>query len=400
MTDARRLFFRPKVAAEGHRVSTFELLFDLVFVFAFTHVTAFMAHSHSAIGVLEALVILVLLWWSWSAYSWLANQTRVDEGIVRLGMSIAMVAMFIVALAIPEAFVDRPGGLSGPLVLAIAYFTVRLIHGLLYLVAAGDDDDLRRQILRSSWAMFSGTALIIAGSLIGGPAQILLWTCGVAIDVVLTYFTSSGGSWRLNSASHWAERYGLVVMLALGESLVAIGTGAVNEPLSPAILLGTFLAITLTISLWWLYFDVIAIAAEHLLSKISGVTRAQMASDAYTYLHWLLIAGIVISALGVEEVIGHANSTAPLGLFAACALNGGTSLYLAGHAFFWRRVGGTWKVFRLVGASVLLALIPVGAVLQPLVALALVVVITVSVAALETKKYSAKRDQVRAIRAQ
>jgi low temperature requirement protein LtrA len=164
-------------------------------------------------------------------------------------------------------------------------------------------------------------------------------------------------------------------------------------------LLGTFLAITLTISMWWLYFDVTAIAAEHLLGHLHGVKRASMASDAYTYMHWLLIAGIMISALGVREVISVASDASPLGLFGACALFGGTALYQAGHALFWRRIAGQWKWWRLLAGALELALIPVGAMSHSLVALAIVVTITATVAFTETKKEDIHRASIRALRA-
>lgn len=395
MASLPRLLPTPKVSDEGHRVTTFELLFDLVFVFAFTQVTQFMAHEHSAIGVLQALVILSILWWSWGSYAWLSNQTHVDEGIVRIGMCVAMAVMFVVALVIPEGFHDIDGGWSGPLVLAIAYVTVRVIHLSLYLLAAGSDSDLRRQVLRTSVSLASGSTLLIVGAIIGGEAQLWFWIGGVAADIVLTYATSAGGSWRLHSAGHWAERHGLVTILALGESVVAIGVGAAKQPVGPEIVTGAVFAIALAIGLWWLYFDVLAIAAEHILARREGVARAQLATDAYTYVHLILIAGVVVSALGVEEAIAHIASDEHFGLFGSAALLGGTSLYLAGHALFWRRVGGTWKYFRLGGGTLLLALIPVAVLVPAMAALVGTVVITLAVVTAETLIYRTKRAQIR-----
>jgi len=399
MTDTVRSFFpRPKTANEGHRVTTFELLFDLVFVFAFTQVTEYMAESHSAMGVLQAMLILGYLWWGWASYGWLANQTHVDEGVVRLGMTIAMVAMFVVALVIPEAFEDFEGGLYGPIVFVVAYFIVRLVHPVLYFIAAGDDAALRRQVLRTSISMFAGSALLLIGVLIGGAWQTWIWLAAFLVDVVLTYLTSRGGSWRVQSAAHWSERHGLIIILALGESIISTGTGAAHEAISVPLLIGGVLAITLTISLWWLYFDVTAIAAEQHLAKVKGERRSAMATDAYTYIHLLLVAGIVISALGVEGVISHVDDDKPLGWFSAAAVFGGTSLYLAGHALFWKRVAGYWKVWRLAGGAALLALLPVGAIVHPLVALAIVVAVAIAVAATETQRYSEKRAQIRETR--
>jgi low temperature requirement protein LtrA len=384
-----------RVSDESHRVTTFELFFDLVFVFAFTQVTAFMADSHSALGILQAMIILGILWWSWVAYAWLANQTHVDEGIVRLGMGVTMAAMFVVALTIPEAFDDMDGGLRGPIVLAVAYIVARVMHLTLYVLAAGADVKLRRQILRTSLAWVIGSTFIVAGAVIGGQWQLWLWLTGLVADIVLTYVTSQGGDWRLYSAAHWVERHGLVVILALGESVVAIGVGAAELPVSVPVLIGAVLGIGLSICLWWLYFDVIALAAEKILAATKGVVRATLGTDAYTYLHLLIIMGIVISALGVEEVLAHVGDVDPFGLFGAIALFGGTSLYLAGHAAFWRRVGGAWKRWRLLLATLLLALIPAASLLPPLAALVVVVVLCASLVLLETVQHADTRQRVR-----
>jgi low temperature requirement protein LtrA len=308
-------------------------------------------------------------------------------------MCVALIAMFLVALTIPEAFDDLPGGLSGPIVLVAAYFVVRLIHGLLYLISSGDDDGLRRQVVRGSSAMFIGTALLLLGAIVGGPWQTWLWLAGIAVDILLTYLLSS--DWLIQSPAHFTERYGLIVILALGESVVAIGVGAAQAPVSVPILLGSVLAVILSLSLWWLYFDGASAAGEHFLSKRTGVERAKLGSDAYTYLHFLLVTGVIISALGVEEVIAHVATTEPLGLFAACALFGGTSLYLAGHALFWRRVSGKWAVLRLVGGMLLLLLIPAGAALPPLAALAIAVAVTAANAASDLIKYRSARSAMR-----
>jgi low temperature requirement protein LtrA len=380
-------------ASSTHRVSTFELLFDLVFVFAFTQVTEFMAVSHHAVGVLEAMIMLGFLWWSWSSYGWLTNQSSVDDGVLRIGMIVAMCAIFVLALAIPSAFTRTEHALNAGIVIGVAYFVVRLVHFGLYLVAAGADRDLRRQVIRTSVSMWVAVSLILVGAILGQPAQLWFWLAAIVSDIVLTYVTSRGGDWRLYSATHWAERHGLVVILALGESVVAIGEGAANSVLSASIVIGAILALLLTTGLWWLYFDFISSAAEQKLSKEEGRERATLGVDGYTYLHLLLIAGIVISALGVEEVlraVGRSNSFGPFG---ACALFGGTSLYLAGHAAFWRRVGGTWKYWRLGAATVLIAVIPLAAWLPPLPALGLVVTVIVLLVALESVPFAKRRAE-------
>ncbi|MGX5359714.1 low temperature requirement protein A [Kocuria sp. KH4] len=391
----RKIVPSARVSDESHRVTTFELFFDLVFVFAFTQVTGFMAHEHSVPGVLQGMIILGLLWWSWVSFSWLANQTHVDEGLMRFGLAAVMVAVFIAALAIPEAFADFEGGLDGPLVLALSYVVVRVLHVTLYAHAAESDRPLRRQVAKLTAAMTLGSALIIAGAVIGGPAQPWFWLAGLVVECGITFFTSRRGDWRVHSAAHWTERYGLIIILALGESIVAIGVGASREPVSIPILLGAAAGITLSLGLWWLYFDVTAIAAEHRFAALRGSARASAAVEAYTYLHLPLVAGIVLSALGVEDVLAHVEDTDAFGALGAAALFGGTALYLLGSTAFWRRVGGEWATWRLGATALLLALGPVAARMAPLAALALVALVVSALVAVESLHHAQRRAAIR-----
>ncbi len=369
-----------RTSDESHRVTTLELLFDLVFVFAFTQVSRLMADTHSAVGVLQALVVLGILWWSWVSYSWLANQAHADTGIVRVAMIVAMTAMFILSLVIPESYHDAGGGLFAPVVVAICYTIVRLVHGATYVVAAGSDSRLRRQVIITLTAStVPSSTLFIIGALLGSPWQVWIWTIAFAADVVLVYVTSTGGDWRVNSAVHFAERYGLIVILALGESVVAIGSGAAREAISGAVVAGAILAIGLAVALWWAYFVRLAPQAEHALSASTGVRRAQLATDSFTYLHFAIVAGIILCAVGVElamEQIGAGHEQ--LGLFGATALCAGIALYLSSSAFFFRRLVGRWLVPRLLAAVTLVAAIVLVELLPALAALGVVLVIVIA----------------------
>ena len=199
---------------EDHRATTFELFFDLVYVFAVTQITGYMAHEHSAHGVLQGLLLLTLLWWTWSAYTWLGNQARADEGLLRAGMAVAVAAMFVVALTIPEAWRDAPGGLNGPLVLVCAYLLVRIVHLTVYAVAAGGDPGLRHQIAITSPPAMAGAALLVTGALLGGWTQTLLFAAALLVDGVGVYVTARHGNWRLRSPAHLTERHGLFIILA------------------------------------------------------------------------------------------------------------------------------------------------------------------------------------------
>jgi low temperature requirement protein LtrA len=250
-------------------------------------------------------------------------------------------------------------------------------------------------VAKTAGGMVLGSLLIVAGAVVGGTAQTWFWLAGVCLDAGITYFTSVRGNWRVHAAAHWTERYGLIVILALGESIVSIGVGASQEPISFPILAGSVFGMALSICLWWLHFDVTAIAAEHRFAALRGAERSSEAVDAYTYLHLPLVAGIILAALGVEDVLAHVYESEDFGSLGSFALFGGAALYLFGSAAFWRRVGGGWKKWRLSGAVVLLLLIPAAVPLAPLTALGLVTAVTGLLVAVESTLYAETRSTIR-----
>src|SRR3954451_1108689 len=173
--SARRRFARIVPTDEAHGVTTLELFFDLVFVFAITQITAFMAADLGWRACLRGLVLLSLLWFAWCSYSWLGNQAHADEGLLRGAYIVAMAALFLVALAIPEAWGDEGGGLSAPLLLAVGLAIVRLTHLAVYIVAAAGDVGLRRQVARTAVPVAISAVLLLVGAVLGGPAQTALW---------------------------------------------------------------------------------------------------------------------------------------------------------------------------------------------------------------------------------
>jgi len=380
---------------EGDTTTTFELFFDLVYVFAVTQITGSMAQAHDALGVLQGLLVLALLWWTWSGYAWLGNQARADTGFVRAAMAVAMAAMFVVALAIPEAWHDAAGGLDGPLVLVVAYLLVRCVHLSVYALATRGDAGLRRQLAISWGPLAAGGALLVAGVLAGGQVQTVFFAGAVVVDWGGIYLISREANWRIHSASHWTERQGQFVLLAIGESVVAIGAGAAGQPIGAPLLAAAVLGVAAALGLWWLYFDVVSRAAEHRLRDAQGQARARLAIEAYTYGHFPIVAGIVVGAVGVRGVLAHAGGGAPLGLFNAAALYGGFALYLAGHLFFKQRMYAALSVPRLVTAGVLLLALPAAAFLPPLVGLAALVLVLGALIVVETRRYSALRGGVR-----
>ena len=364
---------------EGGRVTMFELFFDLVFVFSFTQVSRLMADGHDALGVLRGMVVLGMLWGLWASFGWLSNQARADRGIVRTGLIFASILIFLLAVTIPRAFPGEGESPALPLILLTGYYLCRLIHAFLYFKAAGDDEGLRRQVLRTSFAPIPlGAAIFVAGALIGAPWQTWIWVAAFTIDAVVIYRTSSGdrtttSHWQVHSASYWVERFALIVILGLGESVVALGVGAVQVDVSPALVGAITLTLLLAFCLWWAYFERMEPASEQLLEKTRGRERTAIATDAYTYLHFPILVGIIIAALGIEVATSHLSDGAHgIGWFGAIALCAGPSLFLSGTGFFWRRLAGWWPWTRLGSGVILLAVIPAIAALPAFGALAAV----------------------------
>jgi low temperature requirement protein LtrA len=393
---------RVRSVSEEASVTPIELFFDLVFVFSLTQVTALMADDLTARGMLRGLLVLALLWWCWVGYAWLGNIVQADEGVGRVAMFGAMAAMFVMALTVPEAFDDIDGGLSGPVVLAFAYLAVRILHLTIFWLAAGAEHDyaLRGQLLRFAPSVLGSTALLLLASQLEGRAQTLTWVAVVVVDYAGTILGGASG-WRLNSASHFAERHGLILIVALGESIVAIGVGVTQEPISWPVIGAGVLGLTVAGCIWWAYFDVVALVAERVLRKAEGEERARIARDSYSYLHFPMIAGVIVLALGLKKVMeyvadsNHHELSDALEPLPVIAMFGGVALYLLAHVAFRYRNVRSVNVQRVVVAVLLIALVPVGMQLAALGALALVAAVLVAFIVFEAIRFAEVRDRVR-----
>ena len=372
---------------DDHRVTTLELLFDLVFVYAITNVTSLMEHDIGAETVLEGLITLAVVWFGWCAYTWLGNQAQADEGLLRVAMVVAMAGMFFVAISIPYAFEDDG---NAAIVLATAYAVVRFTHLGVYLVAAGDDSQLRSVILGMLGVATLMLVLLFTGAVIGGSALKWWWLAAVVSDQLGVYFVRST-RWRLNSASHFAERFGLVIIIAIGESIVAVGAATSSADLAWRDAAALLCGLAIAVCLWWLYFDVVARVAEDVLRQSSGIARARLARDSYTYIHFLFVAGIVFVAFGLVVLIGdHGHVDA-----GRYALYGGIVCYLVGHFLFRLRNVGGINVARTVAALVLLAGIPTLGGLSTLGQVAVPAVVLSAVVVFEVRAFREPRDAIR-----
>jgi low temperature requirement protein LtrA len=373
------------VMRSEERVTPLELFFDLVFVLAITQCTALMAANPTWAGLGKGLLVLALLWWAWVGYAWLTSVVDPEEGVVRFAMFGAMAALLVVALCVPQAFGDEA------LLFAFAYGAVRAAQIALFTIASRDEPGLRRSVNGLAGSTALGVGLLIAGAAAGGGLQIALWVLALALDMGGPYLFGSEG-WKL-VPGHFAERHGLIVLIALGESIVAIGVGAgsnVDAGIVAAAVLGTAAAA----ALWWLYFDIVALVAVRRLSNAAeGRERNEIARDSFSYLHFPMVGGIVLLALGLKKTLAHVED--PLKLVPAVALLGGPALYLLAHvAFRWRNVH-RFNAQRLLCAVVLLALIPVAVEVPALATLGIVVALLAALIAYEAVHFAELRERLR-----
>jgi len=370
---------------EGERVTPLELFFDLVFVLAITQCTALMSHHPTWSGLIQGLLVLGMLWWAWTGYAWLTSVVDPEEGAVRLVMFGAIAALLLVSLCVPDAF----GNLG--LAFALIYGVVRSAHIALFMLASPEDDALRHSVLGLAASTLVAVSLLAAASLFDGLAQGALWALALLLDMGGPYLFGSEG-WKL-MPEHFAERHGLIVIIALGESIVAIGVGA-SHTLSLGIGAAAVLGVALTAAMWWIYFDIVAIvAARRLIEAEPGKTQNEMARDSYSYVHLVMVAGIVLVALGLKKTIGHFDDH--LDAVPAFALLGGVAIYLLGHVAFRFRHIHTVNRRRLLLAVVLLILVPVAVELPALATVAIANVLLWTLIAYETRSYGEGRQQVR-----
>jgi low temperature requirement protein LtrA len=373
------------VLREDSRVTPLELFFDLVFVLAITQCTALMAAEPTWRGLAKGVLVLGVLWWAWVGYSWLTSVVDPEEGTVRLAMFAAMAALLVVALCVPGAFGDEA------LLFAAAYGIVRAGQIALFVLASRGDPGLRHSVIGLAVSTAIGVGLIATASLFNGAAQGALWAAALALDMGGPMLIDSSG-WRLEP-SHFAERHGLIIIIALGESIVAIGVGA-GHTVDAGVVIAAVLGVAVAGALWWLYFDVVALVAERRLSHAEpGQERNEIARDSFSYLHFPMVAGIVLLALGLKKTLGHVED--PLKAAPAAALLGGTALYLLAHvAFRWRNVH-RFSTQRLVCAIVLVALLPAALALPALATLAIVAALLCALIAFEARRFAELRERLR-----
>lgn len=372
---------------EDYSVTPLELFFDLVFVFAFTQVTALMAKDLTGMGMLRGVALLLVVWWAWVGYSWLTNAVPVDDDVrSRIVVFAAMAAGLVMGLAIPKAF-GSDGVLFG-----FAYLTVTVLFVLLYAVSTRDKPEMNRAVRRIAPGMLAAPVLVaIAGFFDAGAVRAVLWTVALILTTTAPLISGTQG-WHVRP-KHFAERHGLIIIIALGESIVALGLTASDEKHTAAVVTASVIGMVVVSAMWWLYFDLVAIAAERRLGQLTGAARNALARDSYSYLHALMILGIVFLALGLKKSVLELGE--PLKLIPSVALFGGVALYLVGHILFRLRNMGSLNSQRTLVAVLLMAAIPIGIAVPAYVSLIMLLVLLLGLIGYETVVYRDARHNLR-----
>ncbi len=346
-----------------HRVTPRELFFDLVFVFAFTQVATLLSDKPTFAGIGRGVLVLAALWWAWTAYAWLMNTVDPEEGVVGAALLVALMAMFVAALVVPGVF-DDDGVLFGA-----AFLVVIAMHIALFALAGRGNRDLLGAVLRlAPWTLLGATLILVAGFTDG--ARIWLWLAALAVIYVGALLIGARG-WQLHP-SHIAERYGLVLIIALGEAFISIGIGATGIGIGAGEVAAAILGLLVATSFWLAYFDFFAIRGEQMLRNLEGAERVALARDVYAYGHFPLIVGIVLFAFAMKTIVGQVGEE--LDSVAAFALCGGSALYLLTYSAIRTRVERRLRLSRgrFVAALVLILLLPLAKIVPALAALALV----------------------------
>jgi low temperature requirement protein LtrA len=351
----------PEVSPDEVRVSTLELFFDLVFVFTITQLTAVLVARPDGEALAQVVLMLTAIWWMYGAFAWLTNAVPPERTALRLPLFGGMLAFFAISLTIPTAFT------ADGVVFACAYLVVIAVHTALYMQAAS-------WTVAGVWSfarmnLVAGT-LILVGAIVGGAVEYVLWSCAVALFVIVPALVPEEAGWI--RPGHFVERHGLVMIVALGESVVAVGIGASHIEISWQMLAIASLGLTLSAELWWVYFMGDDQEAEEALRAMVPTRRQFYATNlAYYWAHLLMLLGVVCIAAGLERAIGHAFDS--LSFARSLELGGGTALYLAGHALFRAVLGLSFKPWRALALTLALATIPLGTETSALAQLAVLV---------------------------
>ena len=351
----------------------------------FTQCTQLMADHPTWEGLAQGVLVLTLLWWAWVGFAWFTSVVEPDEGVVRIAIFAAMAALLVVALAVPQAFGEWAG------IFAVAYGLVRLGYIAIYLLAAREMPDLRKSVVGLGISTAIAVALIGGAAFLDGWEQGALWVLALVIDFGGPALFGVEG-WTLVPA-HFAERHALVIILALGEAIVAIGIGS-DVGLDLGVIAAAALGVGVACALWWIYFDVVALVTERRLREAKpGREQNALARDSYSFLHLPMVAGIVLGALGLKKTLLDVDHE--LKVEAAFALLFGVALYLLAHVALRLRNAGSLSRPRTIAALLLLALLPLAIEVPAWAAVLGVNLVLWPMILFETRNYGDRRYRLR-----
>jgi len=361
------------VSPHDQRVTFVELFFDLVFVFCVTQIVTLL-HGHvDARSAGSALLVFWLVWWAWTQYAWALNAANTDHPRVQLTTLLATAVAFLLAVGIPRALGDDA------LWFAVPYVVVRVIGLLLYFWVAGTDSGQRRAVQVFGLFSVGGLIAVIVGAVLGGTAQYVAWTLAIALDLIAAGIGGRLEGWNLHP-DHFVERHGLIVIVALGETLIVAASGLVAAPPTPVATMTAILSVLVASGMWWGYFRHARPAFEHAMAACDGSRRSSLARDVFSVLHFPMLCGIIAMAAGTEQALAHPD--APLAGDVRAALGGGVVLFITGSAVaMWRATGrfALWRIALVPPAAAAIAAVGTA----PAAAMGMLLALVALVAALE-----------------
>jgi len=358
------------------RVSTLELFFDLVFVFAVTQVAHLFGHAHSVVDFVRAFFVLAVIWWMYGGYAWLTSNLGTSQFAHRLLLLSAMAGFLVMALRVP-ATAERHGVAFG-----LAYLLVVIVHAVMFAHAPNSS---ARAILGILPLNVTLALMVLASGLVSEAWNWVPWV-GAGVPILATTFLHRERGFHM-SPSHFVERHGLVILIALGESVVVIGTGAADQPVTLPLLAAVVLGLALAAALWWAYFDEDDTRAEHAMTHADPIRRAHLGVNAYYHAHLLMIAGIVIAAAGMQPAL--ADPGQPTESATGWLLSSGVAVYLVGGAMFRRLLRTGSASARLIAAGVIMVLAPSGALMGSHVQVTAIILVLVAMLVAERREHAA-----------
>lgn len=319
------------VSPEDQTVTFVELFFDLVFVFSVTQVVSFFHHGVSWSTAGSAVLVFWLVWWAWTQFTWALNAANTDHQHIQIAMLLATAIAFFMAIAVPDAFGNKA------LWFAIPYVMVRLVGLHVYTKVTVTNERQYKGVRSFALASIGGLTAVVIGAVLGGPTQYWLWGLAILLDALAAQVAGKSDSWNLHP-EHFVERHGLIVIIALGESLIVAAAGLVGSDLTLTLLTVGLLAVMITCALWWSYFPYVKPLLESGLIRTEASDEGPMARDAFSFGHFPLLCGIIAISSAIEVAV--LDPTAPLPLKVRVAMASGLFLFTVAAAYAqWRTVG-------------------------------------------------------------